>query len=66
MDSFDFDSLDHDACEQTLEYFRANPEPQTMEEEFTSYREMIGDALEEKVWLEEMRDEGPDEMGGEM
>lgn len=47
MDSFEFNSLDHDALQQTLAYFNANPEPQPIDYEFTSYRAMMGDALEE-------------------
>ena len=62
MDSFDFDSLDQNAREQTLAYFKANPEPQPVDSEFTSYRAMMGDALEEKDWLEEMQVEGTGEM----
>jgi hypothetical protein len=57
MASFDFHSLDDETREQTLAYFKPNAEPQPIDEGFTSYRAMMGDALEEKDWLEEMQEE---------
>jgi len=57
MNSFDFNSLDNETRQQTLAYFKPNPEPQPAGDEFVSYRAMMGDALEEKDWLEEMQEE---------
>ena len=49
MDSFDFDSLDKVALEQTLSYLNAYPEPQDHD---LSFVQTFNDAVAERDWLE--------------
>jgi hypothetical protein len=48
MDSFNFDSLDQVALEQTLAYLNAYPEPQDHD---LSFVQMFNDAVVERDWL---------------
>jgi hypothetical protein len=48
MDSFDFDSLDPVALEQTLSYLEAYPEPQDHD---LSFVQDFNDAVAERDWL---------------
>lgn len=48
MDSFDFDSLDKAALEQTLSYLNMFPEPQDHD---LSFVQTFNDAVAERDWL---------------
>lgn len=51
--SFDFDSVDPVALEETLAYLREHPEP--LQSDINGYQAMLADALVEEDFMENMQ-----------